>query len=58
MVNLEGLMILMEETKDNCNHKCDKCPMYLPSRDECFHSANKKWEEWNRKAHERFGEIK
>lgn len=47
----------MEETKNGCDHKCDTCEMFLPARDECFHIANKKWEEWNRQKHERFEKL-
>lgn len=57
MVELDRIMQVMEETKNGCDHICEKCDMYLPARDECFHSAQKRWQEWNKKEHDRFGRI-
>lgn len=57
MVDLKELMRTMEQTEQSCDLQCDKCPMYLPSRDECFHSAQKKWQEWNKQQKEHFEKV-
>ena len=54
MVNLDEVMQI---TRDNCDHNCKDCPLYLPDRKECYHTANEKWQEWNYKEHIRFGEY-
>ena len=48
---------VMEATKNGCDHNCSNCLMYLPDRYECYHITEKKWQEWNRKEHERFGRV-
>lgn len=57
MVDIADMVKLMEETRNGCDHNCESCEMFLPARDECFHIASKKWEEWNTRRREQLGKI-
>lgn len=57
MVDLDKLMNLMEETKNGCDHNCETCEMFLPTRNECYHIAEQKWRAWNEREHDRFGQL-
>ena len=56
LLTAKELIDLMEETKDSCDKNCEECGLFLPQNDLCFHEWHKKWQEWNREKHKRFGE--
>ena len=48
---------VMKRTKNGCDKNCKECLMFLPNVDMCFHEAERKWQKWNIKEHDRFNEI-
>ena len=50
-------MDLYEKTKEGCDRNCKDCGMWMPLEKMCYHELEEKWRDWNRKEHERFGEI-
>ena len=55
LLTAKELIELVETTHDSCDKDCENCGLFLPQDDLCFHEWHKKWQEWNREKHKRFG---
>lgn len=53
----DEIMALMEQIENVCQHNCDQCFLWLPKEKMCFYDADKRWQEWNIKEHQRFGKV-
>lgn len=51
----DELVALMDKAeKGECDKKCETCPIFLPTRNECWTIANEKWQKWATNKHIEF----
>jgi len=51
----DELVALMDKAESgDCDKNCETCPIFLPTRNECWTIADKKWQEWAKKKSQEF----
>lgn len=53
LLTAKELIELMEHTRSGCDRNCEKCGMFLPQDDMCFHEWHKRWQKWNEQKHKK-----
>lgn len=53
----KDLWELYLKNKNGCDHKCQSCELFSTKRNECYYEEEKKWEQWVKQQHIKFGEI-